>query len=160
MPLFETVTDIDAEADVVRRRRYGVVKVVRGRFVAIHMRPFPKVFAWPELVPVHRRYHARGPDDRCLLYFNQPWRFPNFLALRYVVSAAGTRLATFRGALTVLDAIARIKRSDALLCDVANTRISDRLMARWGWQAHKPQAFHRNYIKRFYGDYPEIELPL
>jgi hypothetical protein len=154
-PLFETVTDIEAGADVVRRRRYGVVEVVRGRLVAIHMRPFPKLFAWPELVPVRRHYHARGPEDRCLLYFNQPWRFPNFLALRYVVSAAGTKLATFRGALTVLDAIARIKRSDALLCDVANTRISDRLMARWGWQAHKPQAFHRNYIKRFYGDYPE-----
>ena len=49
---------------------------------------------------------------------------------------------------------ARIKRSDALLCDVASNRISDRLMRRWGWESHKPQRWHRNFIKRFYGQYP------
>ena len=54
----------------------------------------------------------------------------------------------------VLDQIARLKRTDALLCDIAGSRISDRLMSRFGWEPHKPQRWHRNYIKRFYGQYP------
>jgi len=37
----------------------------------------------------------------------------------------------------VLDEIARIKGADALLCEVANFRISDRLMTRWGWTPHQ-----------------------
>jgi hypothetical protein len=56
--------------------------------------------------------------------------------------------------LTALDDVAELKKSDALLCDAANTRISDRLIRRFGWQPHKPQRWHRNYIKRFYGEYP------
>ena len=54
----------------------------------------------------------------------------------------------------VLDEVAWLKRTDALLCDVWNERISPRLLARWGWEPHKPQPWHRNYIKRFYGTYP------
>ena len=99
------------------------------------------------------RYHASGAADRCLLYFNQPRRMPNFLALKYVVSTAGTSYRTFRAALTALDAIAEIKQIDAIVCDAANMRLSDRLMARLGWEPHKPQRWHRNYIRRFYGEY-------
>ena len=51
-----------------------------------------------------------------------------------------------------------VKRSDAIVCDVWNWRISERLLARWGWEPHKPQAWHRNYIKRFYGVYPPSKL--
>jgi hypothetical protein len=50
--------------------------------------------------------------------------------------------------LEVLDEVARIKNCDAIVCDASYYRISDRLLARWGWQAHKPQRWHRNYIKR------------
>ena len=121
---------------------------------AIHLRPWPKLFSLAELWPAAARYHARGDADRCLLYYNQPWRQPNYLALKFIVSTPGTTYRTFRGSLTVLDAIAELKRTDAIVCDVANLRISDRLLARLGWQAHKPQRWHRNYIRRFYGRYP------
>jgi hypothetical protein len=88
------------------------------------------------------------------LYYNQPWRFLNFLALKYVASTGGTSYATFRAALVALDELAELKGVDALLCDAANTRISDRLLARFGWAPHKPQRWRRNFIKRFYGVYP------
>ena len=153
-PLFETVTDLRSQADVLCARRYGVVEACDGRLIAIHLRPWPKLISLPEIVPVGRRYHLRGDADRCLLYFNQSIRFPNYLALRYVVSTRGTSVATMRAALGTMDEVARIKQSDALLCDLANRRISDRLMQRWGWEAHKPQRWHRNFIKRFYGHYP------
>jgi len=157
---WQTFSDWDAAHDAICSRRYGVIETSGGRFVTIHFRPWPKLLAWPEIWPVGPTYHARGKADRCLLYFNQPWRHPRFLALKYFVSTAGTSSATVLAALTMLDAVAKLKQSDASLCDVTNVRFSDRLICRLGWQSHKPQRWHRNYIKRFYGEYPEQRLPL
>jgi hypothetical protein len=78
----------------------------------------------------------------------------NFLALKYIVTTFGTSFRTFRAALTALDVIAEIKQIDAIVCDAANMRLSDRVMARLGWEPHKPQRWHRNFIRRFYGVYP------
>lgn len=148
MPLFETVTDLTTAADVVARRRYGVIETAQGRLVRIALRPFPKIVThfgglwWGRLT---RRLRS---GNRCRLYFNQPRRFPNFLALRYVVTTPDADYATFRRALTVLDEIARVKGVDALLCDAANARFSDRFLARLGWEPHAPMRGHRNYIKR------------
>jgi hypothetical protein len=165
MRLGETIRDWDAGRDTLVRRRYGVIETAAGQLVAVHLRPWPKLIAWPEIWPAGPEYHARGKPDRCLLYYNQPRQFSNFLALKYVVSTMGTSLATFRAALTALDRLAELKRTDALLCDAANVRISDRLLRRWGWAPHKPQRWRRNYIKRFYGVYaPEaaddVEMPV
>jgi hypothetical protein len=153
--LFETISDIDAGRARIRDRRWGVIETVAGELRAVHLRLWPKLVSLPELWPVGPRYHARGAGDRCLLYYNQPRRMPNFLALKYVVSTAGTSYCTFRAALIVLDAIAELKRTDAIVCDAANCRLSDRLMVRLGWEPHKPQRWHRNYIRRFYGKYPD-----
>jgi hypothetical protein len=106
------------------------------------------------MLPLGQRYHRRGAADRCLLYYNQPRRMPKFLALKYVVSTPGTSYRTFRASLVALDAIAALKQIDAIVCDAANSRLSDRFMARQGWEPHKPQRWHRNYIRRFYGEYP------
>lgn len=158
-PFWQTVTDWQQEEDVIRERRYGVIETSAGQLVAIHFHPLPKLLAWPEVLPVGPTYHARGQADRCLLYFNQPLNCPKYLALKYVVSTQGTQYATFRAALTALDRIAEIKRSDAILCDAFNKRLSDRFLRRLGWEPHKPQRWHRNYIKRFYGEYPQVSLP-
>jgi hypothetical protein len=152
-------TDFDAAGDRIRARRYGIIETAGGKLHAIHLRPWPKLVSLPELWPLGPRYHAKGDADRCLLFYNQPWRMPNFLALKYIVSTAGTSYATFRAALTTLDAIAELKRIDAIVCDAGNIRISDRLMARFGWEPHKPQRWHRNYIRRFYGNYGGTPVP-
>ena len=125
----------------------------------MHLRPWPKLLATPELFPLGPRYHQRGEADRCLLYYNQPRRMSNFLALKYIVTTFGTSFRTFRVALTALDAIAEIKRIDAIVCDAANVRVSDRVMARLGWEPHMPQRWHRNFIRRFYGVYPTQGSP-
>ena len=157
--LWQTVEHWDAAQDLIRRRRYGVIETSAGQLRAIHFRPLPKILSWPEVFPVGPNYHARGRADRCLLYYNQPLSSPNFLALKYMVTTAGTPYASFSAALQILDAIAQLKQSDAILCDASNSRLSDRLLARFGWQAHKPGRWHRNFIKRFYGNYPNIALP-
>lgn len=148
------VTDWNADGAALQRGRYGIIETAAGRLVEVRLRPWPKILSWPELWPLGRDYHARGDADRCLLYYNQPRRHSSFLALRYIVSTQGTTYATFRAALTALDNLARLKGSDALLCDAANRRLSDRLLRRFGWQPHAPCRWRRNYIKRFYGAYP------
>lgn len=151
-----TLTDpLEADAPLVARGRYGVIEAHGGRLTAIHLRLWPKVASALESEWWGRRYHERHPGDRCLLYYNQPRRCPNYLALTYIRSSRDTSFASFRRALETLDEVARLKRSDAILCDAWNLRISDRLFARWGWEPHKPQAWHRNFIKRFYGVYPD-----
>lgn len=171
LPGFATVTDLQSQAELLRARRFGVIEVANGCFQQIRLRPWPKaVSAWEVWWSNARRgavptkgVPAKGvmPDtvshqrqDRCRLFYNQPWGHGNFLALRYVESWPGTRFGSFWLAVRLLDEIARIKESDALLCDVANVRISDRLLARWGWEPHLQQRWHRHFIKRFYGEYP------
>jgi hypothetical protein len=153
-----TIADWEGGQHLLRRGRYGVIESVGGLIVAVHLRPWPKLLSWPEIWPARIDYHARGEADRCLLYYNQPRRYSNFLALNYIVSTHGTTYATFRATLIALDRLAELKGVDALLCDAANTRISDRLLTRFGWQSHKPQRWRRNFIKRFYGEYPDASI--
>jgi hypothetical protein len=149
-----TLDDPFVEVEALRRGRYGVIDVREGRLAAIHLRRWPKFISVLEVEWRGERSHREQPGDRCLLFYNQPRRFPNFLALKYVVSRRDCTFATIRRGLEVLDEVARLKGSDAALCDVWNSRISERMLARWGWQPHKPERWHRHYIKRFYGVYP------
>jgi hypothetical protein len=152
--VWESVTELSHGLGLLRRRRYGMVETADERLVRIVLRPFPKLVSLPHMWLDQRWRHRRHRGNRCRLYYNQPRRFPNYLILKYVVADAGTSLATFRLAVLLLDEIARIKQSDALLCDVANLRISDRLLRRWGWEPLRSRWLHRYYIKRFYGQYP------
>lgn len=154
MPWFETATDLTRDAARLARRRYGVIEVVDGCLQRVQLRPWPTVVSAPGILLFGGLRHRHSAGDRVRLYYNQPRRFDSFLVLKYVASSRETSLASIRRALETLDEIARIKRSDALLCDVANWRISTRLMARLGWQPHCPARWHRHYIKRFYGVYP------
>jgi hypothetical protein len=152
--LGETIYDLDGGRDVLRAWRHGVIETVGGRLQAVHLRRWPKIVSMPDLWSLGARYHARGSANRCLLYFAQPRTLPKYLALKYIVSTSGTSYRTARAALTALDAIAELKGIDAIVCDAANYRLSERLMERFGWEPHKPQRWHRNYIRRFYGVYP------
>ncbi len=153
-PLFETVCGLTSDAEILGARRYGVIEARDGQFHRVRLRPFPKIGSVPESLVLGAAYHCYIASDRCLLYYNQPHRFPNFLAVGYFLTGRGTRLTTIRRALDALDEIARIKRSDALLCDAANWRLSTALLTRWGWKPHAPSRWHRHFIRRFYGQFP------
>lgn len=145
----ETVSDLADSDGVLRRRRYGVIEMCEGRLQAVHLRPWPTLFTWRQLFFPGAAPHSTARGDRCWLYYNQPRCCPGYLALKYVVSTRRCTLATFRGSLTVLDRIAALKDAQAIVCHVANLRISDRLLARWGWERHLWDSPLRHYIKRF-----------
>jgi hypothetical protein len=156
MPLFETVTDLYAQADVIHRRPYGVIDMVDGRLHRVVLRPFAKYVSLFEALFWGDFYHRRISGDRCRLFYNQPRQHPNYLSLKYMISSRDASLASMLGAAAVLDEIARIKQSDAILTDAANLRISERFLKRLGWERHTKARYHRNYIKRFYGQYPAV----
>jgi hypothetical protein len=155
MPLFERITDFHAGAEVIRRRRYGMIEMAEGRLVAVHLRPWPKLISLGEIWLEEMVRRSARSADRCFLYYDQPLRCPTFLAVKYIVTSWGATFCTARGACLVLDEIARIKQIDAIVCDAWNRRISDRLLRRWGWERHMLHSRRRHYIKRFYGHYPE-----
>jgi hypothetical protein len=152
-----------AQAELVRRRRYGLIEIRGGRVFRISFRPWPKIVVWlgrrwSELRrPMRRRPAGLGglSADVCLVYYDQPFWHSNFLALKYVASSRGSSPPALCAVTPALDVVARIKRSDAIVCDVTNPRISDRLMHRYGWEPLRTTAWHRFFIRRFYGRYPD-----
>ena len=136
----------------IERDNTGGKRGKRGNERSIRLPRFPGHRPGAALALTAPCRHREG--DRCLLYFNQPRRFQNFLAVKYIVSSRGAGYATHRRALEALDEVARIKGVDAMLCDLANRRITESMMRRWGWEPHKPSLWHRHFIKRFYGTYP------
>ncbi len=151
MALFETIVDLAAGAASLRRRRYGMIEVADGRLRRVVLRPFPKIVSIFEPLVLGRWRHRCVPGDRVRIYYNQPLRHSNFLALKYAESTRGARYGSLVCAMAVLDEIARLKGSDALLCDAANRRVSERLLRRWGWAPHCPSRRHRHFIKRLNG---------
>ncbi|MBW3595833.1 MAG: hypothetical protein KY475_01005 [Planctomycetes bacterium] len=158
--LWESIADLDDGAELLRRRSYGVIEAAAGRLIAVHLRPWPKLFTLGGVWRTPEELERGEAGDRCLLYYNQPRRLPNFLALRYFVSTPRASFQTVRRAIVTLDVVARIKRTDAIVCEAWNRRISDRALRRWGWERHVLHSRRRHYIKRFYGSYPRGESSL
>src|SRR5262245_50913348 len=122
-PLFQTVADLSESAETLRRRAYGVIETADERLVAVHLRPWPKLVSGIECWWDSRSFHARSKGNRCWLYYNQPRPCPSYLAVTYLLSSRGATLATVNVALAVLDEIARLKQTDAIVCEASNTRL-------------------------------------
>ncbi len=144
----EMVTDLDAAKGSVQRRRFGVIEVADGRFRRLRLRPLPKLISVPEIRLVGRWYHRLAAGDRCWLYYAQPFRYPNYLTIQYMVTSREAGYRTFLESLKILDQVAAIKKSDALLCELIGPRITREMMARWGWEPHCLKSYRRHYIKR------------
>lgn len=155
MSWFDSENDLSDPDGKIFCRAYGIIVIENGQFQQVRFKPWPKIISSFEVNHFGEKTHTQSEAiDRCTLYYNQPFFHKNFLALKYVVSNRGTSFRSFRLATKILDEVAQIKRSDALVCEVSNLRISDRLLSRWGWQEHLQNNSGRHFIKRFYGKYP------
>ncbi len=153
--LFESVFDLESGQAAIRRRAYGIIEVNAGRLSRIAFRPWPKIFTADDVLVRSQFSHRWLVRDACRVYFNQPLAHQRYLAIKYIISNFGTQLTTLRCAMLVADEVARIKRVDAIVCHVASSNISDRLMKRLGWARHLENSPRRQFIKRFYGKYPQ-----
>lgn len=158
---FKTISDVDSGRSVIRNRAYGVIEVCDQQLKAIHMRPYPKLISIPEIYwSSFWKKHIVKPTnrDRVLLYYNQPVMHRNFISLNYFVSDDGATLASIAVCLSVLDYVAKVKRTDAMVTEISNKRIKDRHLAHFGWEEHRKEDRGRHWVKRFYGQYPESFL--
>lgn len=145
---FHTVQNLSLSDASIIRGRYGVIDVESGRFQAVRFRPFPKLISIWEVGGIGSWRHRLCAGDRCHLYFNQPRSCPGYLSLAYVESTAQSTLKTIMCALSVLDAIARSKHCEAIVCELSNRRIADRVLVRFGWERHCLHLRGRHFIKR------------
>lgn len=147
-PFYQTITDLDIDRDAVVRRRYGTIETAGGKFVRLKLRPLPKIVTAPGVMLLGPIRHELWRDDRCLLFYDQPARFPQFLALKYLISGRHASAKTVLRAIKTVERIAEMKGCTALLCDIAAGRLLPHVVERFGFEPHAPQWFHRNYIKR------------
>lgn len=161
MPFFQTINDHKTNESTIRDRSYGVIDVRDQEIFAIHFRPYPKLISVAE-IQCSKLWKKRSANfrhsDRVLLYYNQPLFHRNFLALKYFVSDYKTSLASIAVCLSVLDYIAMLKKTDAIVSEITNKRIKDRHLSHFGWEEHMQERRGRHWIKRFYGNYPESFL--
>ena len=102
------------------------------------------------------QWRRHGPPGTCELFFHKSRQQPEFLVLGYVKSERRATLSSLYCATLLLDEVARLQAAHAIVADVSNARLSDRLLLRWGWQPHCTHWRGRHFIKRFYGTYPDI----
>lgn len=147
--MWATLERIEGNEQVVRDAHYGWLDVRDGRLAQVRLRPWPKLGSRFEVWWCEQFGWRRRKGDYCRLFFNQPRSCPDYLNLPWMQSTAETTLKTVFAALDALDQIADIKESEAIVCELANPRLSDRLMRRLGWERHLEHAAGRHYIKRF-----------
>lgn len=148
------VRHVAKERDTLIKRRCGRIVTQAGRLRWVSGRWWPHL---GNLMQVYWDTTIRNmQQDRCELFYHQAMGSSKFITLSYVHSGPRTSLSSLYAATLVLDEIARLKQAQAIVCNVTNDRISDRLFQRWGWTAHCPDWSGRHFIKRFYGQYPEI----
>ncbi len=140
---------LEEQEPIVQRARYGFIDARDGRVERICFRPWPKLASLLEVWWTQRVSRRRSSGDFCRLYFNAPMRCPGYMNIPLIASSRDGTLATVHAALAELDRIAEIRLSAAIVCEVVNSKISDRILRRHGWVRHLEQDRKRHYIKRF-----------
>ncbi len=148
------VTHIAVHGHQLKARRAGHIVVQHGQLVAVFGRWWP--YLGNHLRAAWDQRFRQTSEDHCELFYHTAISSPQFLTLSYLHSGEKTSVSSVYAATLVLDEIARLKSSLAIVCNVTNDRISDRALARWGWESHCHAWTGRHFIKRFYGEYPPI----
>jgi hypothetical protein len=148
----QPITCLETQRELLRSRSSGMIVAEAGELLRIEGRWWAKrPTIWRVMLD---RYFRPFHGDRCQLYYHLPRSSPGFIALDYLVSGSGTSLKTVAMALQVLDRIAEIRKSDAIVAHLSNSRVSSRLLKRLGWERHLGGATSPHVIRRFYGRYP------
>lgn len=147
---------IDESADQLKRWRCGRIVMADGRLVEVQRHLLGGSVS---VAQVWWQTHFRAlPVDHCTLDYHQPFGARGFLTLDYIHSGVACQYKTFVGAIRILEEIARIRRTLAIVAHVSTRAISDRLLVRLGWERHQEQWSGRHWIRRFYDGYPPSAL--
>ena len=140
------VTSVDGNADRIRSWNYGELELFDGKLLGIYPRWWPRIASeWESF----RDSAIRSlPTDFCRVYYAFPRRVPGFMSVLYARSGPNTKYKTLYRAVVVMEEIARLRDSHAIVCQMINLRASERLMNRWGYVRHALALGNNHYIKR------------
>jgi hypothetical protein len=126
--------------------RHGVIIVQSDGKLVIRRRWFP---SWPSLWDQWFDNHWRRLPNNCVkLYFNQPRSCPGFLVLAYARAGRDTKPASLQSGLSLLEAIGRKRKLQAIVCHATNKKLNDRVMRYFGYERHAAHLRGRHYIRR------------
>lgn len=148
----DAIDDPRREAEKIRRWRCGRIVMQAGRLVEVQRRLSSGSVSMAQVW--WQAKYGRNDDEICWIDYHQPIGMSAFLTLDYVRSGTRAGYRSFRGATVVLDEIARLRGTLAIVAHVSNGNISDRLLVRLGWQRHLDSWNGRHWIRRFYDGYP------
>ena len=127
--------------------RYGEIEVTSGSLVAIHRSWWPRIGSQYEAY--RDSYNRTLPSDSCRAYFAFPFRAPGYMSILYALGGPNMQYKTIYQAVLVMDQIAQVRESKAIVCQVISERGTERLMNRWGYVRHASKLGDNHYIKRF-----------
>ena len=140
------VVTVEGNVDRVRGWSYGELELSNGELLGIYPRWWPKLASqWESF---HDNYLRNLPADFCRVYYAFPRRTPGFMSVLYARSGPNTQYKTLYKAVVVTDEIAKLRNSDAIVCQTISPRASERLMNRWGYVRHAFDLGDNHYIKR------------
>lgn len=142
------ISELDSAESIaaIGKMRCGQIIVREGQLLAIKPRRFP-IMASVAAVKWQTGW-GRRDDAVCKLDFSVPRNLPGYLTLDYIRGGQRGGYRTFRTATRLLDRVAEIKQSAAIVAHVTNSAISDRLLQRLGWQRHCLHWRGRHFIRR------------
>ncbi|CAD73097.1 hypothetical protein RB3276 [Rhodopirellula baltica SH 1] len=139
---------IESNENAISRIRCGRIVMRDGRLERIEQHwarsPISVAQVW------WQAKFGKLEGDICCLDFHVPRGMSAFVTLDYVRSGNATRYATAIGASKVLDEIARLRKSYAIVAHVSNARITDRHLERAGWERHLLDWPGRHFIRRMH----------
>lgn len=140
------VTSIEGNAERIRSCNYGELELFDGKLLGIYPRWWPRIASkWESL----RDSTIRSlPSDFCRAYYAFPKRTPGYMSVLYARSGPNTQYKTLYRAVVVVDEIAKLRDSHAIVCQMIHLRVSERLMNRWGYVRHASALGDNHYIKR------------
>lgn len=137
---------IEANAEKVSSWRYGEIELFNGSLAAIYPRWWPR---WgSQWESYWDSYHRVLPADHCIAYFAFPRSAPGYMSVLYAHSGPNTQYKTIYRAVSTMDQIAKLRNSDAIVCQMVSERGTERLMNRWGYVRHALSLGDNHYIKR------------
>ena len=152
----DSVSDPRLHENKIRKWRCGRIVMQAGKLVEIQQRLLCGNVSVAE-VWLQAKF-GRRDDDCCWLDYHQPLGMASFLTLDYIRTGTLASYQTFIGACQILDEIARIRSTAAIVAHVTNRNISDRLLERHGWERHMERWKGRHWIRRFYQGHPKSRL--
>ena len=140
------VYSVEENAEKVSSWRYGEIELANGRLNAIYPRWWPRMGSlWESRWD---NFYRTMPADHCIAYYAFPHSAPGYMSVLYARSGPNTQYKTVYSAVSTMDQIAKLRNSNAIVCQMVSQRGTERLMNRWGYVRHATSLGDNHYIKR------------